>query len=48
LAQGRDDDNVDTVRRRFQVFQEATLPVVEHYGERGKLRRVIKLALRAL
>ncbi|KAK3131416.1 hypothetical protein QOZ80_6AG0506200 [Eleusine coracana subsp. coracana] len=38
--QERDDDNIDTIRRRFEVFQEATLPVVQYYEKRGKLRRV--------
>nr|XP_051220419.1 UMP-CMP kinase 1-like [Lolium perenne]XP_051220420.1 UMP-CMP kinase 1-like [Lolium perenne] len=38
--QGRDDDNVDTIRRRFEVFQESTLPVIQHYEKMGKLRRV--------
>uniref|UniRef100_A0ACD5VQB6 Uncharacterized protein n=1 Tax=Avena sativa TaxID=4498 RepID=A0ACD5VQB6_AVESA len=38
--QGRDDDNMDTIRRRFQVFQESTLPVIQHYEKTGKLRRV--------
>ncbi|XP_062231657.1 UMP-CMP kinase 1-like [Phragmites australis] len=38
--QGRDDDNIDTIRRRFEVFQESTLPVVQYYEKKGKLRRV--------
>lgn len=38
--QGRDDDNIDTVRSRFEVFQESTLPVIQHYEKTGKLRRV--------
>ncbi|XP_047054803.1 UMP-CMP kinase 1-like isoform X1 [Lolium rigidum] len=38
--QGRDDDNVETIRRRFEVFQESTLPVIQHYEKMGKLRRV--------
>lgn len=38
--QGRDDDNVDTIRNRFEVFQESTLPVIQHYEKTGKLRRV--------
>ena len=41
LLQGRDDDNIDTIRRRFEVFQESTLPVVQYYEKRRKLRRVI-------
>ncbi|KAL5224452.1 hypothetical protein ABZP36_011091 [Zizania latifolia] len=38
--QGRDDDNVDTIRRRFDVFQESTVPVIQYYEKRGKLRKV--------
>lgn len=38
--QGRDDDNIDTIRKRFEVFQESTLPVVQYYEKRGKLRKV--------
>ena len=41
LMQGRDDDNIDTIRRRFQVFQESSMPVVQYYEKTGKLRRVI-------
>nr|ACG29827.1 uridylate kinase [Zea mays] len=38
--QGRDDDNVDTIRKRFQVFHDSTLPVVLYYDRMGKVRRV--------
>ncbi|XP_062228508.1 UMP-CMP kinase 1-like isoform X2 [Phragmites australis] len=38
--QGRDDDNINTIRSRFEVFQKSTLPVVQYYEKRGKLRRV--------
>lgn len=38
--QGRDDDNINTIRRRFEVFQQSTLPVIQYYEKRGKLRRV--------
>ncbi|KAL6606485.1 hypothetical protein ACP70R_042138 [Stipagrostis hirtigluma subsp. patula] len=38
--QGRDDDNIDTIRRRFDVFQESTLPVIQYYEKTGKLKRV--------
>ncbi|RLN11559.1 hypothetical protein C2845_PM09G00470 [Panicum miliaceum] len=38
--QGRDDDNIDTARRRFEVFQDSTMPVVQYYEKRGKLRRL--------
>ncbi|XP_072968863.1 UMP-CMP kinase 3-like isoform X1 [Typha angustifolia] len=38
--QGRDDDNIDTIRKRFKVFHESTIPVVEYYGRKGKIRKV--------
>ncbi|KAI5083941.1 hypothetical protein GOP47_0000110 [Adiantum capillus-veneris] len=38
--QGRADDNIDTIRKRFKVFVESSLPVVEFYKERGKLQKI--------
>ncbi|KAJ7254937.1 hypothetical protein O6H91_Y416700 [Diphasiastrum complanatum] len=38
--QGRIDDNLDTIRKRFRVFNEVTLPVIEHYRSLGKLLTV--------
>lgn len=35
--EGRADDNPATVRARLKVFDEATLPLVEHYRGRGLL-----------
>ena len=37
---GRVDDNEDTIRKRFHTFQEATLPVIEHYQQLDKVRKV--------
>ncbi|KAI9341354.1 adenylate kinase-domain-containing protein [Obelidium mucronatum] len=31
---GRADDNIDTIRKRFQTFQNESLPVVGHFGGR--------------
>jgi adenylate kinase len=36
----RPDDRRDVVRNRVAVYLRDTLPVVEHYAERGMLRRV--------
>ncbi|XP_029123411.1 UMP-CMP kinase 3 isoform X2 [Elaeis guineensis] len=38
--QGRDDDNIETIRKRFKVFVESSLPVVEYYGSKGKVRKI--------
>ena len=37
---GRVDDNEETIRKRFHTFQQATLPVIEHYQEHDKVRKV--------
>ena len=33
----RDDDKVETVKRRIQVYSEQTAPLIEYYREAGKL-----------
>lgn len=37
---GRSDDNVESIRKRFKVFIESTMPIVDHFREIGKLRIV--------
>ena len=39
-AEGRADDNPDTVRRRLAIYAEQTAPVADFYGRRGKLQVV--------
>ncbi|XP_050383344.1 UMP-CMP kinase 4-like [Argentina anserina] len=38
--QGREDDNVETIRKRFKVFLESTQKVLEYYNSQGKVRKV--------
>ena len=38
--EARKDDNVETVKKRFKVFQEDTMPVVNQFKEQGKCRVV--------
>ena len=42
---GRVDDNEETIRKRLKIFQEATLPVIEHYDALGKVAKVTRNAL---
>ena len=37
---GRVDDNEETIRKRFLTFQQATLPVIEHYQQLDKVKQV--------
>ncbi|XP_077235811.1 UMP-CMP kinase-like [Tasmannia lanceolata] len=38
--QGRVDDNIETIKKRLQVFHSLNLPVINHYLERGKLHKI--------
>ncbi|XP_015886497.3 UMP-CMP kinase 3 isoform X2 [Ziziphus jujuba] len=38
--EGREDDNIETIRKRFKVFLESSLPVIQHYESRGKVRKI--------
>ncbi|KAF2312662.1 hypothetical protein GH714_039428 [Hevea brasiliensis] len=38
--QGRVDDNIETIRKRFKVFLESSIPVVEYYDSKGKVRKI--------
>jgi UMP-CMP kinase len=40
-GEGRSDDNPETIRKRFKVYQEATMPVIRQYEGLGKLRQVM-------
>lgn len=39
-AEGRADDNPDTVRRRLEVYAAQTAPVADYYAQRGLLGEV--------
>nr|KJB78716.1 hypothetical protein B456_013G014300 [Gossypium raimondii] len=38
--QGREDDNIETIRKRFKVFLDSSLPVIEYYKAKGKVREI--------
>lgn len=39
-AEGRADDNPDTVRRRLEVYAAQTAPVADYYAQRGLLGEI--------
>ncbi|CAK0788396.1 unnamed protein product [Prorocentrum cordatum] len=39
-SSGRSDDNAATIRKRFQTFSAETVPIVAHFQQQGRLRRV--------
>ncbi|KAK1426448.1 hypothetical protein QVD17_15120 [Tagetes erecta] len=38
--QGRLDDNIDTIRKRFKVFVESSLSVINYYNSKGKVKKI--------
>ncbi|KAI4353090.1 hypothetical protein L6164_002064 [Bauhinia variegata] len=38
--QGREDDNIETIRKRFKVFMDSSLPVINYYDAKGKVRKI--------
>ncbi|KAI3511272.1 hypothetical protein L2E82_29415 [Cichorium intybus] len=38
--QGRVDDNIETIRKRFKVFVESSLAVIEYYNSKGKVKKI--------
>lgn len=39
-SSGRDDDNVESIKKRFRTFKETSMPVVEYFEQQG---RVVKI-----
>lgn len=37
---GRTDDNIESIKKRFQTFQNETMKVIKFYDEKGKVRSV--------
>lgn len=46
-ASGRVDDNAETIKKRFRTFMEKTVPVLESYEEKNKVKRVCEALLLA-
>ncbi|GFP90461.1 ump-cmp kinase 3, partial [Phtheirospermum japonicum] len=38
--EGREDDNIETIRKRFKVYMESSLPVIDYYNAKGKVRKI--------
>lgn len=34
---GRDDDNLESLRKRFKTFRDTSMPVVDMYRKEGKV-----------
>ncbi|KAI9312442.1 adenylate kinase-domain-containing protein [Dichotomocladium elegans] len=39
-SSGRVDDNIESIKKRFQTFKETSFPVIQYYEEKGKVRKI--------
>ncbi|ORY99148.1 adenylate kinase-domain-containing protein [Syncephalastrum racemosum] len=39
-SSGRDDDNIESIKKRFNVFKETSFPVIEAYEKQNKVHKV--------
>lgn len=37
---GRNDDNEDSIKKRFKTYEDSTRPIIEHFKNVGKIRTV--------
>lgn len=37
---GRDDDNLDSIKKRLVTYRNETLPVIDHYENQGKVYKI--------
>jgi len=37
---GRTDDNIESIKKRFKTFISQTMPVIQLYEKRGKMRKI--------
>ncbi len=37
---GRNDDNIESLKKRFVTFRTETMPIVEKYTAEGRARRI--------
>lgn len=39
-AEGRADDNIETIKKRFKTYEDQTMPVIEHYRGMDKVKHI--------
>ena len=35
--EGRTDDNIETIKKRFKTFRESSMPVIDYYSKLNKV-----------
>lgn len=37
---GRNDDNVESIKKRFKTYRDSTMPIIKHFRDMGKVREI--------
>lgn len=37
---GRNDDNVESIKKRFKTYRDSTMPIINHFRNMGKVREI--------
>jgi len=37
---GREDDNVESIKKRFHTYKETTMPVIDYYKKQNKVAEI--------
>lgn len=40
---GREDDNIESIKKRFRTYHDQTMPVIEYYNKQSKVAQVSAL-----
>jgi len=38
---GRNDDNLETIRKRFKTFRDTTMPIVDMFEKKGMVKTIV-------
>ena len=39
-SSGRNDDNIETLRKRLVTFKNETMPIIDMYDQQGKCKKI--------
>jgi len=39
-SSGRTDDNIESIKKRFNTYKDQTMPIIHYYGQKGKVVKI--------
>jgi adenylate kinase family enzyme len=44
-SSGRSDDNLESIKKRFNTYKDQTMPIIHYYDKKGKVAKVVSFLL---